>query len=281
MAALGHQRLKAATQRSIDAKPIDWSIECQKMLWGRRRGCGTIVAVWQPMERPMKRDDLSRSLVAFDQASGLVAVVAAGLIPHLSRQPLKKPRSDPDVLPGLLWRGRDQASKAGGRIKRIVVAFEAGRDGFWLARRLRVRGIEAYVIHPASIPVSREHRRGKTDRLDTGLLMRAVLGWLRGEPKHCNMPAIPTVSEEDARRPTRERETLIREQTRAVNRIRSTLIRFGIRRVRPREPSPAIRSVYHRYCTELVERDIADSSRVPERQHSRGWDFPRMCVGGA
>jgi transposase len=59
--------------------------------------------------------------------------------------------------------------------------------------------------------------------------MRAVLGWLRGEPKHCNMAAIPTVAEEDARRPTRERETLIRVQTRAVNRIRSSLIRFGIR----------------------------------------------------
>jgi transposase len=48
-----------------------------------------------------------------------------------------------------------------------VVAFEAGYDGFWLARWLRARGIEAYVIHPTSIPVSREQRRAKTDRLDT------------------------------------------------------------------------------------------------------------------
>jgi transposase len=62
--------------------------------------------------------------------------------------------------------------------------------------------------------------------------MRAVLGWLRGEPKHCNMAAIPTVAEEDARRPTRERETLVREQTRAVNRIKSTFFRFGIRSVK-------------------------------------------------
>jgi transposase len=82
---------------------------------------------------------------------------------------LKKLRSDPDALLGLLLRWRDQATKAGARIKRIVVAFEAGRDGFWLARWLRARGIEAYVIHPASIPVSRQHRRAKTDRLDTGL----------------------------------------------------------------------------------------------------------------
>jgi transposase len=61
------------------------------------------------------------------------------------------------------------------------------------------------------------------------LLMRAVLGWLRGEPKHCNMVAIPTLAEEDARRPSRERETLVRDQTRIVNRVKATLVRFGIR----------------------------------------------------
>ena len=107
------------------------------------------------------------------------------------------------------------------------MAFEAGYDGFWLARWLRARGIEAYVIHPTSIPVSREQRRAKTDRLDTALLMRAVLGWLRGEPKHCNMVAIPTLAEEDARRPSRERETLVQDQTRIVNRMKATLVRFG------------------------------------------------------
>jgi transposase len=52
------------------------------------------------------------------------------------------------------------------------VAFEAGRDGFWLTRWLKARGIEAYVIHASSIAVSREHRRAKTDRLDTELLKR-------------------------------------------------------------------------------------------------------------
>src|SRR4051794_36720412 len=47
------------------------------------------------------------------------------------------------------WRKR--AEQAGRTIARIVVAFEAGRDGFWLARWLRRTGIEAYVIHPSSI----------------------------------------------------------------------------------------------------------------------------------
>jgi transposase len=123
----------------------------------------------------MKRDDLSRSLVAFDQVSTLIAVVelskgswlVAGVVPNLSRQPLKKLRPDPDAVLRLVLRWRDQATKTGARIKRMVVAFEAGRDGFWLARWLRARGIEAYVIHATSIPVSREHRRAKTDRLDT------------------------------------------------------------------------------------------------------------------
>jgi transposase len=59
--------------------------------------------------------------------------------------------------------------------------------------------------------------------------MRAVLGWLRGEPKHCSMAAIPTIAEEDARRPNREHQTLVQERTRIVNRMKATLIRFGIR----------------------------------------------------
>jgi transposase len=85
------------------------------------------------------------------------------------------------------------------------------------------------VIHPNSIPVPREHRRAKTDRLDTELLMRAFLGWLRGEPKHCSMAAIPSLAQEDARRPNREHEHLVGERTSLVSRLKSTLVRLGIR----------------------------------------------------
>jgi transposase len=126
------------------------------------------------------------------------------------------------------------SSRSGGRtITRIAVAFEAGRDGFWLARWLRARDIEIYVIHPTSVAVSREHRRAKTDRLDTGLLKRVFIGWLRGEPDHCHMAAIPTLAEEDAKRPNREREKLVRERTRIVNRMKSCLVRFGVRNFKP------------------------------------------------
>jgi len=106
------------------------------------------------------------------------------LVPGVERQPLKKLKTDEHALLALLERWRGEAMRSGNAITRIVVAYEAGRDGFWLARWLRAQGIEAHVIHAASIAVSREHRRAKTDRLDTELLKRAFLGWLRGERDH-------------------------------------------------------------------------------------------------
>ena len=182
-------------------------------------------------------NDLSRSLAALDQDSTLIAVIemsqsswlVAGIIPGVNRQPLKKLAVAETALLGLLHRWRDEATKAGRTVSRIVVAFEAGRDGFWLARWLRARGIEAHVIHATSVAVSREHRRAKTDRLDTELLKRAFLGWLRGERGHCSMAAIPTLEEEDAKRPNREREGLVGERTRIVNRIKSTWLVSGSR----------------------------------------------------
>jgi transposase len=186
-------------------------------------------------------DDLSRCLAAFDQNTTLAVVVemseaswlAAGTVPGLDRRPLKKLAPDAPALLRLVERWRDEAVKAGRTITRIVLAYEAGRDGFWLARWLRARGIEAHVIHSTSVAVSREHRRAKTDRLDTEMLMRVLLGWLRGEPKHCSMVAIPTLDEEDAKRPSRERESLVGERTRIINRMKAALARLGIRGFKP------------------------------------------------
>lgn len=185
--------------------------------------------------------DPSRSLTALEQDSTVIAVIemsqsswlVGAVIPGVERQPLKKLDADEEALLKLLHRWRNEANRAGREIKRIVVAYEAGRDGFWLARWLRTRDVEAYVIHPTSVAVSREHRRVKTDRLDTELLKRAFLGWLRGERRHCSMAAIPTVAEEDARRPNRERENLVGERTRVVNQMKAILARFGIRTFQP------------------------------------------------
>jgi transposase len=88
-------------------------------------------------------------------------------------------------------------------------------------------------MHPSSIAVSREHRRAKSDRLDTVLLKRSFLGWLRGEPKHCSMVAIPSLAEEDARCAGREHERLVGERTRLLNRMKAALVRVGITGFKP------------------------------------------------
>src|SRR5215468_3550047 len=156
------------------------------MLWGERRGNRTIVAATKRWSSPMPQlNDLSKSLVALEQDATLIAVIemsqsswlVAGIVPGIERQPLKKLTTDQDALLQLLHRWRKEANEAGHVIKRIAVAYEADRDGFWLAR------------------------------------------WLRGEPKHCSMAAVPTIADEDARRPNRERENLVKEITRLVNRM--------------------------------------------------------------
>ena len=132
-------------------------------------------------------NDLSRCLNPLDMDATLIAVIemsqsswlVAGIVPGLERHPLKKLEPNEGELLRLLMRWRAEATKMGCTITRIAVAYEAGRDGFWLARWLRARDIETYVIHPTSVAVSREHRRAKTDPLDTGLLKRVFIGWLR------------------------------------------------------------------------------------------------------
>src|SRR5246127_1238191 len=125
------------------------------------------------MERPLQKlNDLSRSPCPLDPDGTLIAVIdmslsswlVAGIVPGVERQPLKKLAIDESALLMLLNRWREEAEKAGRKVERIAVAFEAGRDGFWLARWLGARGIEAHVIHPSSVAGSREHRRAKNAR---------------------------------------------------------------------------------------------------------------------
>lgn len=191
------------------------------------------------MQKPHDNSKVCRA--AFVQDSTLVVVIemaltswlVAGMIPGVDREPLKKIAPDPEELLQLLYRWRDEAIKAGREITRIAVAYETGRDSFWLARWLRARGIDAHVIHATSVAISREHRRAKTDRIDTAMLRRGFLGWLRGEPGHCSLAIVPTVAEEDAKRPHRERESLVQERTSTVNRMKSILIQFGVRNFNP------------------------------------------------
>lgn len=83
-------------------------------------------------------------------------------------------------------------------------------------------------MHSTSVAVPREHRRAKTDRLDTDHLKRAFFGWLQGEPNHCQMGAIPSLDEEDAWRPIREREKPGQRTNRHCQSSKARLIRLDI-----------------------------------------------------
>ena len=155
-------------------------------------------------------------------------------VPGLDRRAMKKMSVDEAELLSQLHRWCDEAEKRlDCRVSRICVAYEAGRDGFWLVRFLRGSGIEAHVMHSTSIPVNRDHRRAKTDRLDCHLMMRAFPGWLRREAGHCRMVAVPTAEQEDARRVTRERKGPVREQTKLINRLKAMFACLGIRDFKP------------------------------------------------
>ena len=132
------------------------------------------------------------------------------------------------ALLNLLGRLRASAERRGGVAVQVVVIQEAGLDGFWLHRLLEANGIESHVVDPASIAVDRRHRRAKTDVIDGEMLLRTLMAWARGERRVCSMVRPPSPDEEDRRRLTRERGTLLKERTQHTNRIKGLLAGQGI-----------------------------------------------------
>ena len=178
---------------------------------------------------------------ALDYDSTIVTVVelsdrswiVGAQVPGVARRSKHGIEARWEDLVALLDRLGRRAEAAGKRADRVVLAYEAGRDGFWLARLLAERGIEVYVMQPSSIPVDRRARRAKTDLLDVEMLLRTLLAWLRGEPRVCSMVPVPCVAEEDGRRAGRERQDLIRERLALTNRIDGLLATLGISGYRP------------------------------------------------
>jgi transposase len=159
-----------------------------------------------------RNDQSKKSSTALDQASTLLAVVelsrnswlVAGIVPGIDRHPLKKLGFDENGLLALLHRWQQQAVKAGREIKRVVVAFEAGRDGFWHARWLRARGIEPHVIHATSIACHESIVARRPIALTPNTLNGSSLGgcavspitaeWWRFRPSRKRMRNVPTGS---------------------------------------------------------------------------------------
>jgi transposase len=112
---------------------------------------------------------------------------------------------------------------------RVMFVQEAGRQGFWIHRALEKAGLESLVVDSSSIEVPRKFRRNKTDKLDARALSRLAIRFDHGEPKALRVCQVPTVEQEDARRPTRERMRLKKERTAQTNRIKALLYLHGRR----------------------------------------------------
>ena len=132
------------------------------------------------------------------------------------------------ALLALLERVRARAAGKLGSAPKVVSCYEAGYDGFWLQRLLMAAGISTLVFDPASIAVEQRSRRAKTDRIDGELLLRTLMAYLRGEPRVVRMVRVPSVEQEDARRASRERDRLVKEQTGHTNRIKALLRLVGM-----------------------------------------------------
>ena len=135
---------------------------------------------------------------------------------------------DWNALLGLLLRAKAKAEARLGKPVGITAIHEAGLDGFSVHRMLEKNGVESHVVDPASIAVPRRKRRAKSDRIDGETLLRTLLAHKRGEPRVCSMVVPPSPEDEDRRRLSRERHTLVSERVQHTNRIRGMLMAEGI-----------------------------------------------------
>lgn len=174
------------------------------------------------------RVDLGAIFVSLELSlsTWLITSLLPGGSEKMSRQQVKA--GDVAALLEHFERLKQKALARTGKHFGLVVIYEAGLDGFWLYRLLESKGIECHVVDPASILVSRQRRRAKTDRIDGEALLRTLLAYKRGEPRVCSMVRPPSPEAEDRRRIWRERKTLTVERVQHVNRIKGLLMAQGI-----------------------------------------------------
>jgi transposase len=173
--------------------------------------------------------DFDRTLILALEVSEKSWVVAAH-VPGLQGSKFRRTLSPTaEALLEAVETDRARAARAGRTVDRVVLVYEAGYSGFWLARWLARHDVDTFVIQPSSVPVDRRARRAKSDGIDAELLLRTLLAWLRGEPRVCSMVPIPTEADEDARRCVRERQDLLGERVAIANGIASILATLGAR----------------------------------------------------
>jgi transposase len=171
--------------------------------------------------------DYDQTLVLAIELSNKSWVLAAQ-VPGFPQTKAKRTiKPDKNALLAAIDSYRTRAAEAGHSVKRVIIIYEAGWCGFWLARLLMTNDMEVHVVQPSSVPVDRRMRRAKSDGIDAELLLRTLLAWLRGEPRVCSMVPVPDEADEDARRCVRERSELVSERVGLVNRIGAVLATLG------------------------------------------------------
>jgi transposase len=128
---------------------------------------------------------------------------------------------------------KKETEKARARLKlpeeeQLHSCYEAGRDGFWIHRRLEEMDVKSLVLESSSIKVDRRAKRAKSDGLDAKALAEMLVRYVRGDRSECRVVKVPSVEMEDGRRPDRERERLTKEKTQHQSRIRALLATQGV-----------------------------------------------------
>jgi transposase len=111
----------------------------------------------------------------------------------------------------------------------ITLIYEAGQDGFWIARALQAEGLQVLVIDAASVKRPRHQKNAKTDRLDALKLLQELRAWLRWENRELRVLHIPSEEQEAARLLSRERGLLQKEISQHRDRMRKLLRTQGCR----------------------------------------------------
>ena len=176
--------------------------------------------------------------------------------------------ADADGLKELIERHRDKAQRTLGRELRVLCCYEAGYEGFWLARWLgKEMDVEVIVLDPASLLVNRKAKQRKTDRIDAKKMVRALLAHDRGDASVLSRVRVPTVEEEDRKRLLRERERLVKERTSRTNAINSLLKLHGIFHLNPgtRKFEAQFAEAITAYGTPFPERSRREIDRLVKR----------------
>jgi len=137
----------------------------------------------------------------------------------------------------------------------ITLMYEAGQDGFWIARALQAQGVRVVVIDAASVQVPRHKKRAKTDRLDALKLLQVLRAWLRGEDRELRVLHIPSEQQEAQRLLSRERGLLQKEISQHRDRMKKLLRTQGCRQ-----------DIDIRFIERLMAGEVrrADGTPIPE-----------------